>query len=119
MESIVKINRILAEKGMTGADLSRMIGVGSSTYSTWNKRRNKISAVNMAKIAKALDVPLEAIQDDDDIASPKGQTDSMDEMLQYIKDNPGMRILFNKAKDATPEQLLAIAQMIDTFRNGG
>lgn len=118
MDSIAKINRLLAEKGMNGADLSRLIGVSGGTYSTWNTRRNKISSANLTKIAKALGVTIDQVLPDED-EEPTAPVSDMDEMLTYIKDNPGMRILFNKAKDATPEQLLAIAQMIDTFKNGG
>lgn len=57
MESIEKINQILLERGLTGADLSRAIGVSNGVYSQWNKGRTKPSAKNIVKIAEFLEVP--------------------------------------------------------------
>lgn len=121
MSSIDKINRILAQRGMTGADLSRMIGASRGAYSNWNTGKSNISKISLYKIAEALGVPVNELLDDSvdeaqEVKDTPVPTD-MNDMLNYIRDNPGMRILFSKAKNATPEQLLAIAQMIDTFRN--
>lgn len=118
MDSIAKINEILAKRGMTGAELSRMIGASSGAYSNWNTGKSKISSAYLRRIAQALEVPYESLLDDAiDSSYGKDAQDGTAEMLNYIRDNPGMRILFSKAKNATPEQLLAIAQMIDTFRS--
>lgn len=114
MDTIDKINRLLAQRGMTGAELSRRCGLSTATYSGWNTRSRGVSTVNRFKVAEVLGVSPDSLLPDEDDAP---QQDETTEMLQYIKDNPGMRILFSKAKNATPEQLLAIAQMIDTFRS--
>ena len=119
MDSIAKINRILARKGMTGAQLSRIIGVSSGTYSTWNTRQRKISSINLCKIAEALEVSVESLMDDAEEPNPGNKPQDIDETAQYIKDNPEMRVLFSKLRNATPQQLLAIAQMVESFRNGG
>lgn len=129
MTSIDKINNILAKRGMSGAELSRIIGGSTGLYSNWNTGKSKPSPMYLKRIASALDIPIESILDDGiDMEYGKAaqsssnsittaQNNEIDEMLDYIKSNPGMRILFSKAKNATPEQLLAIAQMIDTFRS--
>lgn len=114
MDTIDKINHLLVDKGLTGAELCRRAGLSSGTYSMWNTKQRGISNTNLHKVAQVLGVsPSSLLPDPEEVP----QTDETAEMLQYIKDNPGMRILFSKAKNATPEQLLAIAQMIDTFRN--
>lgn len=64
MESIDKINQILAQRGMSGAALSKMIGLSTGTYSTWNTGSRKISKINLHKIASALDVPYEELLPD-------------------------------------------------------
>lgn len=59
MATINNINRVLKERGMTGADLSRLIGVSSGVYSQWNTGTTKPSAKRIAKIAEVLDVSVE------------------------------------------------------------
>lgn len=41
MEVIDKINELLVINGLTGADLSRAIGLSSGAYSQWNKRTTR------------------------------------------------------------------------------
>lgn len=64
MDSIAKINRILAERGMSGADLENLIGVSHSVYSQWNTRKTKPSPKSLAKVSEALGVPVSEIMDD-------------------------------------------------------
>ena len=56
MDAIDKINLALARKGMSGAELERLIGVSNSVYSQWTKRTTKPSNKSLIKIAKALGV---------------------------------------------------------------
>lgn len=58
MDTIDRINAILKEKGMTGADLSRQIGVSTAVYSQWNRKKTKPSNKNVAKAAEILGVPV-------------------------------------------------------------
>ncbi len=51
MEVIDKINELLAINGLTGADLSRAIGVSSGAYSQWNRRTTRPSNKTLKKIA--------------------------------------------------------------------
>lgn len=67
MDAIDKINAILAEKGMTGAELLRMIGASTGTYSQWNTRLTKPSKRSLKKIADALEIDVRAITGDDDL----------------------------------------------------
>lgn len=119
MDSIGKVNKFLAMKGISGAELSRMIGASSGAYSNWNTRKSKISNIYLNKIALALDIPVESILPDEEDLSATNETQTeTEDILNIIKDRPEMRILFSKAKDATPEQLFAIAQMIESFKRG-
>lgn len=64
MDSIDKINFVLMQKGLSGADLSRLIGVSNSVYSQWNTRTTKPSNKNLVKIAEALGVDVSEILPD-------------------------------------------------------
>ena len=96
MERIDKINAVLALKGLTGADLSRMIGVSNSIYSQWNHYKVKPSNRTLRKIADVLDVPVESLLADDERPENKKspvQADSPDGEYDTFKQN------------MTPEQL--------------
>lgn len=66
MLSIDKINLLLLKHGMTGADLSRAIGVSNSVYSQWNTKTTKPSKRNLKKIADYFDIDVSKLLDDDD-----------------------------------------------------
>lgn len=51
MESIDKINILIAERGISGAELSRAIGASRAVYSQWNTRATKPSNKTLRKIA--------------------------------------------------------------------
>jgi transcriptional regulator with XRE-family HTH domain len=56
MDAIDKINQFLYQKGMSGAELSRLIGVSNSVYSQWNTKTTKPSRKSLLKVAEVLGV---------------------------------------------------------------
>lgn len=89
MDRIDKINRLLAEKGWTGADLSRAIGVSSGTYSQWNTRLTKPSRPKLRLIAEALGVPVESLLSDDELPpetkkAPVPEDEGLQEYLELM-----------------------------------
>ena len=105
---------------MTGAELSRRAGLSTATYSGWNTRKRNISRSNLIKVAKILGVTVQDLLPDSGDPAPQTDLDpELEEILESIRTNPAQRILFKRTKDATPEQLLAIAQMVTTFKQNG
>ena len=70
MKSIDKINMILLQKGMSGAELSIKAGLSNSAYSQWNTEKTKPTKKTLAKVAAALNVDITEIMDDDDLQTP-------------------------------------------------
>lgn len=70
MKSIDKINMILLQKGISGAELSINAGLSNSAYSQWNTGKTKPSKKTLAKVAAALGVDITEIMDDDDLQTP-------------------------------------------------
>lgn len=65
MDAIDKINVVLARKGISGAELERLIGVSNSVYSQWNTKQTKPSKKSLAKVADALGVDVAEILPDE------------------------------------------------------
>lgn len=59
MDIIDRINLMLAERGMSGAELSRKIGASNSVYSQWNTGTTSPSKKNLVKIAEVLGTSVE------------------------------------------------------------
>ena len=64
MDTIDRINLLLAKKGKTGADLNKAIGVSNAVYSQWNTRKSKPSKKSIAKVAEYLDTTVEYLLGD-------------------------------------------------------
>lgn len=75
MDSIDKINAILAKRGITGADLGRMIGVTNGVYSQWNTKRSKPSNPSLRRIADALEIDVRDILPDSVVETPAQKTE--------------------------------------------
>lgn len=98
MDAIDKINYILAEKGLTGADLERMIGVSNSVYSQWNTKTTKPSKRSLLKVADALGVSVAyLLGNDEQNEEPTLQMES-----ELTKDH--IRAI-EKIKNMPPEEL--------------
>lgn len=67
MSTIDKINLLIKRRGITGAELTRAVGIKSTgTYSQWNKGTTQISNANLKKIADYFEVPVSALIGDDE-----------------------------------------------------
>lgn len=107
MDRIDKINAFLAQKGMTGADLSRAIGVSNSIYSQWNKKKSRPSNKTLNNIAEALSVPVESLLSDDELPpETKKAPVPEDEGLDRISE------IWNALGEEEREKLLTLGQML-------
>ena len=70
MDAIDKINKLLTQKGMSGAELEKKIGVSNSVYSQWNTKATKPSNKSLVKVAAALGVDVSDILPDGDEKKP-------------------------------------------------
>lgn len=73
MEVIDKINRLIAENGITGAELCRAIGVSRAVYSQWNTKTTKPSNKTMKKIADYFGVSVLDLLANDKVQDTTGQ----------------------------------------------
>ena len=120
----VNFINLCAEKSVTPAQVGREIGVSGAAISKW-KSGGMPSDTTLAKVASYFGVTTDYLLTGETKKSPDTMSED-EEMMEYLnelKNNPGMRILFSKAKGASKEDLEKVVAMIDIMRgdsiNGG
>lgn len=104
MEAIDKINAILKQKGLSGAELERMIGVSNSVYSQWNTGSTKPSNKSLAKVASALDVDISEILPDASKRQKKSATITGDGKAEILS-------IFSELNPSRQAKLLELARL--------
>lgn len=118
MEVIDKINELLAINGMTGADLSRAIGLSSGAYSQWNKRTTRPSNKTLKKIADYFGVTVSDIlagcsikvDEPDDVALEEAKTDMRNQQNSPIDADDAIIFALFGGGDVTDEMYEEVKQ---------
>ena len=101
-------------KGMSDYEVAKRSGVGRSTISEWKQGKHTPNTENLYKIATVLGVTLDYFASDVYYTNPDTAS-----IAQELFDNPDLRILFDAAKDARPEDLKMAADMLRRFKENG
>lgn len=111
------LNRYLSEHGYNQADLARHMHVSTTTTARWCTgqaipRIDKIQTIcNWLGITKS-DL-LEENEKDEYYMNKETA-----EIAQEVFNNPDLRVLFDAARDAKPENLRLAAEMLRRFKGG-
>lgn len=103
--------KLLNERGITSADVSRGTGIRESTLSAWKQRGGAIGADRAKLIADFFGVTLEYFMTGKD---PEGyyENDETAQIAQAIHDNRELRGLFSAAKDVDDRIISALHKML-------
>lgn len=103
--------KLLNERGITSADVSRGTGIRESTLSAWKQRGGAIGADRAKLIADFFGVTLEYLMTGKD---PEGyyENDETAQIAQAIHDNRELRGLFSAAKDVDDRIISALHKML-------
>lgn len=95
------------EKGVKDADVAKATGITKSTFSDWKNGRSKPKDEKLLKIAEYFDVTLDYLRTGEEPSQPDGYylNGETAEMAQRLFENKDLRVLFDAAKDASPEDL--------------
>ena len=101
-------------KGVKDADVAKATGVTKSTFSDWKNGRSKPKDEKLLKIAEYFDVTLDYLRTGEEPDRPEGYylNDETAEMAQALFENKNLRVLFDAAKDASPEDLKTTYDML-------
>ena len=106
--------QLLQKFGVTTADVCKATGIGQSTMSNWKSRRNLISGKNAQLIADYFGVSVDYLMTGKEKEGVEKYyiNDETASIAQEIFDNKELRLLFDAAKDAQPEDLQTVHQML-------
>lgn len=105
---------LLIKFGVKASDVSKATGINQTVFSEWKKGKSTPKADKRQKIAEYFGVSLEYL--DTGKEKEGGETyylnDETANMAQKIFENKELRMLFDAAKDAEPEDLETVHSML-------
>ena len=107
-------SELLAKFGVKASDVSKATGISQTVFSEWKKGKSTPKADKRQKIAAYFGVSLEYL--DTGKEKEGGETYYLNEettkMAQTIFENKELRMLFDAAQDASPDDLQAVHSML-------
>ena len=133
-----RIDKLCKDNGTNITQMCKAAGVQRSALSDYKSGKNKtISFANLQKIAdyftmtvdelvngpsQSLDSRILEAEKQKASAQLDAEEEELNEYLNALKNNPGMRVLFSKTKNAKKEDIEKVIKMLDIMRgddNGG
>lgn len=110
--------KVCASKGLKASDVSRATGIRSGVFSDWKAGRYTPKADKMKLIADFLGIPVEPLLTGVQTNEQPGYyiDNETAAVAQEIFDKPGMRILFDAARDSRPEDLQMAADLLKRLK---
>lgn len=105
--------QLLQSLGITTYKFCKDTGISQSTISTWKKKRNLISGEIAKEIADYFGVTVDYLMTGEEKDGDRYYlNDETAQMAQKLFENKDLRILFDAAQDATPEDLKTTYDML-------
>ncbi len=105
--------QLLQSYGITAYKFCKETGISQSTISTWKKKRNIISGEIAQTIANYFNISVDYLMTGKEKEIDKYYiNEETAEMAQTLFENRPLRVLFDAAKDATPEDLETTYNML-------
>lgn len=114
-----RIRELREQKGLQQKELAVDLGISQPTVSDWEAGRKVPSAKSTMKLSKYFGVSVEYLMGEQEPITVRtaGQSHP-DELTEVLYRRPGMRILFDAAKDAPDEVLQKTADLLEAMKNG-
>lgn len=109
------LKKLRAQKSLSQVELSKGLGYSPGMIGMLENGTRKPSYEALEAIADYFNVTLDYLTGKDDRSVYYADPVVM-EMANQLKDNPGLRVLFDAAKDVSPEELQAIVNLINIKR---
>ena len=111
------IRKYMELNGKTRNDLCRDLGIKYTTLTDWLKGKTYPRIDKIEMMAEYFGVSkADLVEDDNESSSKYYFDDDTAKKAQQLFDNPGMRILFDAAKDSRPEDLQMAADLLKRLK---
>lgn len=113
--------RLCRERGVTPYRVSEATGIRTSSLSGWKAGKFTPKQEKLKKIADYFGVSIEYLMTGEEPEDKEGYYINPDtaDMAQKIYDNKDLRLLFDAAKDVTPEQLKLLHDLALSWKKNG
>lgn len=106
-------DELCKERGITPYQFCKETGVNSSTISTWKKNGRKCSPKTAEIVCNYFGISMDYLMNGKEIEEKKYYTnDKTADIAQKIFQSKELRVLFDAAKDAEPDDLNTVYQML-------
>ena len=110
-------SKLLQEFGVTAYKVAKETGISQTTFSNWKSGRSVPKTDALQKIADYFGVSLDYLTTGEEKEGEKYYlNDETAEMAQKIFENKDLRVLFDAAQDATPEDLKTTYDMLAALK---
>lgn len=106
--------QLLEKFGVTTYQVSKATGISQSTFSNWKSRRNILSPEKLQMIADYFHVSIDYLMKGEEKEGNEKYylNDETAKMAQDIFENKELRLLFDAARNAEPEDIKALHNML-------
>lgn len=104
--------QLLQLKGITPYKLSKELGIATSTLSDWKNGRSVPKMDKLQKIADYFNVSVDYLMNGETKDEKYYLNDETAQMAQEMFENKNLRVLFDAARDASPEDLQTVRTML-------
>lgn len=113
---VIRINSLLAKKGITKAEFYEKCALTSASYSQWNTGKTKPRLQTIERIAEFLDVPSEYLLYGDAPAASQGAKKALTETSERENNNPVTQEIFEFVRSASVEELAEVVRYIQFLK---
>lgn len=108
----IKLSALLEDGNINQSELADMLGVDESTVGKWILRKSLPRMGIIEKLSSIFNRPKSYFLDENEYRKGYYLDPSAAKMAQELYDNPEMRILFDAAKNVSPDDLKFVAEMM-------
>ena len=107
--------------GMSQKEVGDYLGITGQAYSNYENGKREADYETLLKLSELFNTSIENLLLDDEPSETKkspaeSEDEELNEMLETLKNNPGMRVLFSKTKNATKEDIEKVIKMLDIMK---
>jgi len=123
MGIVENIFKLIQEKGLTPASVSKDTGISQALFSQWKSGKQKPSAEKLKILAQYFNISVGYLMNDEKttVHDPEGNPIVIDretmDIIKKITQNPNYKIIFTAYPDLTPEDLIQALKVVKALKD--